>query len=477
MDNKIKLRYTGTTDGDLKQIITNLSTNLKVDNLLPDMLAGDFLPAGRTIRYGAFSSKIPPNCSVLPITAEKYSNDISNMVKVYSKTTGFGVNLSNLPYGSNINPVKSILNIHENIEKIKCKDGREHGNSALLNSCHPDALEFAKLKLTHPEMNRFCNNIILDNKFMEEKNKSKEASDLFDEFIKTSWQIGEPGYYFIDYVKDNVYKNWKYVDKFNTDSLCSVPCGEQFMFPYETCNLGAINVSNFVKSGEIDVSGLTHASKSLMKLLTIVLGNIDNPISEMADMSNKIKRVGVGIMGWANLLKMLNLKYKVNADVHNLAVKVMKAIDSGIGGYSQMATPFVNESSATPSCNYREKYKLATVTCLQPTGGISQLCSILVNSSGKKKREISSSIEPMFEDALDIEYQDHIKMQAMFQGLIHQSIAKTINMKNSATVDDVRGAIELAHHLGCHGITVYRTGCRKFQPIKCESCADGVCVI
>lgn len=194
-----------------------------------------------------------------------------------------------------------------------------------------------------------------------------------------------------------------------------------------------------------------------IRFLDNVVDLLEIPDEQMRDVSRQLRRVGLGVAGWADLLKKMDYQYQ-SQQALRLADRVSRTITK------QARKTSASLAREKGECTYRKGFRNISLTCVQPTGGI----SALLGNQGY-------CIEPFFAEANDLSSNAHIQMQAAWQKNIEQGISKTINMPHSATVEDIFQAYVLAFEKGCKGITVYRNQCRETQPIRCKACEEDVC--
>src|SRR5439155_18216321 len=336
-----------------------------------------------------------------------------------------------------------------------------------------------------------------------------------------AWKTGEPGVFFID--RANHYNPVPHLGSYEATN----PCGEQPLLPYDVCNLGSINLGLFVKNGDVDWDGLRTAVHLCTHFLDNVIDANKYPLAEIDDLAKRIRRIGLGIMGWADLLVRLGIPYNSDAGVA-LGRKMMEFIDEESKVASEKLAeqrgPFAEwERSiwgpdATCARNARgerirpmRKLRNCNLTTVAPTGTISIIagCSsgieplfavaFMRNQAGvlmpdvnedfvaiaKKEgwyseelmekiakeghihfEEVPKQWQHVFVTAHDITPEWHVRMQAAFQENCDSAISKTTNFPHAATPEDVRSIYELAYALKCKGVTVYRDGSRDNQVLS-----------
>lgn len=336
--------------------------------------------------------------------------------------------------------------------------------------------------------------------------------DLWDLIIKDAWRTGEPGVVFIDRI--NQHNPTPHLGRIEATN----PCGEQPLLPYEACNLGSINISAFVDmEGNIDWQSLARTVDISVRFLDNVIDANNYPLEQIDKMCKGNRKIGLGIMGFADALFKLQIPYNSDRAVA-FAEKLMKFInDRAHDASEQLAREkgnFPNWEGSIWDTKYKRPQRNAAVTSIAPTGTISMIagCSsgieplfslvfyrnvlkerkdakplievnevfkdvaikrgfysdelmerIAEEGSIQKLKEIPEDIKKIFVCAHDVEPIWHLKMQAAFQKHCDASISKTINFPHDAKVEQIDEVYRLAYRLGCKGVTVYRDGCRAGQ--------------
>lgn len=279
-------------------------------------------------------------------------------------------------------------------------------------------------------------------------------------------------------------------------------CGEQPLLPYESCNLGSINLSLMVSGGAVDWNRLKRITRIATRFLNRVIDKNNYPIPQIREMTLKTRKIGLGVMGFADMLIKLGIPYS-SEEAEDLATEIMQVInlestlESVELAKKHGPFPAYVEETMLPLVHPEAKEHVrkhgirnATTTTIAPTGTISTIagCSsgiepvfaweVTRNILGKQLTDVHPLYEQwtrehpgeplpeQFVTTHDVPWEWHVRIQAAFQRWTHNAVSKTINFPNSATVDDVRGAYELAHRLGCKGITVYRDGSRQEQVLE-----------
>ena len=381
---------------------------------------------------------------------------------------------------------------------------------------HPDILEFITCK---NDLNAFTNfniSVAATDKFMKAvmKNidyeiidprtkqviKKINARNVFDLIVTNAWTIGDPGLVFIDRINK--------LHNINEEITGVNPCGEQPLLPFESCVLGSINLTKFVKNKQIDWGKLRKIIHIAVRFLDNVIDINDYVVKEIEDITKANRRIGLGVMGWADMLVMLGIPYNTNKAV-KLAEKLMKFINTEARNASadlgKEKGDFPNFKKSKLSKIWNNARNVA-VTTIAPTGTISIIansCSsgieplfavsyvrevlegtklietnFLFEEISKKRRfysaqllneiskygsvqhlkEVPKDIKKIFVTALDIDPIWHIKMQAAFQKYVENGVSKTVNLPENSTKNDVKNSYLLAYKFGCKGVTVFRYG-------------------
>jgi len=349
----------------------------------------------------------------------------------------------------------------------------------------------------------------LTTRFNEEGELQLNATEVFDYIVNSAWKLGEPGVIFIDQI--NKYNPTPHLGKMKSTN----PCGEQPLLPYEACNLGSINLANFVENGEIDKKRLEKVVRNSVHFLDNVIDMSKFPLEKITDMAHKTRKIGLGVMGWADALIAMRISYD-SEEARELARDTMKFVNDIAKDES---IELAKERGVFPAFKGSiydggEPIRNATRTTIAPTGTISQIAGHTssgiepnfnviythTDADGNKSPIVSPTIKRDLENSdlsdseresifrelkegksLDkisnvpseilkvyrtsgiVPVEDHIKMQAAFQEYVNNAVSKTINLPFEATREDVKNAYKLAYKLGCKGVTVYRDESREHQ--------------
>lgn len=495
----------------------------RVKEFYEAIFSGKFFPA--RMPYMGTQYPFASSCFVFPVEDSLTSimQTLTDACHVQKYGGGTGYNFSHLrPKGDLINTSKgeasgpvSFMSMYHNAMEVIHRAGKKHAaQMGILNCDHPNILEFIQCKDKEGAFWTFNISVAVTDKFMEAVKNDKDwdlqfggkvyktvkAKDLWNYIVQHAWHNGDPGVIFIDTVnRNNLYPE---------PIEASNPCGEQMLPPYVSCNLGSVDLSRFVENGAVDWKGLEEITRTGTRFLDGSVAAAFWPVEKIRRRTHKFKNIGLGVMGWADMLILLGIPYDSN-EALALGEKVMK---------------FVNDIADDESKKLGGgKRKNVTLTSIAPTGSISLLagCSSgiepvfgistmkntyvgsyysvhwIFEATAKKRgfyrdelvKQISESgsiqdlevpddVKRLFKTATEIDWEWHVKHQAVFQKYTDNAVSKTINLPNNATVEDVNKAYWMAYETGCKSITVYRDGSRQVQVMdaktkerdKCPNC-------
>lgn len=495
----------------------------------------DFLPNSPCLMNAGTDLGQLSACFVLPVddSMDGIFTSIRNGALVHKTGGGTGYSFSRLrPKNSAVRSTQGVASgplsfaavFDAATETIKQGGKRRGANMGVLRVDHPDIMEFIVAKQDQTRYTNFNFSVAITDLFMEAvKNdlsydlidpsngkivESLRARDVFDKIIDLAWHNGEPGVLFIDAAnRDNTTPQ---LGKFEATN----PCGEQWLLPYESCNLGSINLAQYVKDSEVDWERLGATTRLAVRFLDNVIDCNRFPIPEIAEMTQKTRKVGLGIMGLHDMLIQLELPYG-SEEGRTIASEVMAFIRKEAEAASiELATIKGPFPAYDPAINKYPARRNAALTSIQPTGTVSMIADcasgcepyfsivmikhvmdgdrlLMANklfervaraegfySSGLMEKvatsgtvighsEIPKRWQEIFRTAQDISPENHIRMQGVLQqNGVDSSISKTINLPNTATQDDVRTSYMLGFELGCKGLTVYRDGSRDHQVLN-----------
>ncbi|MBI2148907.1 adenosylcobalamin-dependent ribonucleoside-diphosphate reductase [Candidatus Woesearchaeota archaeon] len=487
----------------------------------------EFLPNSPSLMNAGTRFQQLSACFVLT-PKDSLSNifDTLKIAALIQKTGGgTGFSFSELrPRGSIVGSTKGIasgpvsfMSVFDKMtDVIKQGSKRRGANMGVLRVDHPDILEFITCKNDQKAFTNFNISVSLTDKFMEAVMKNKEyglidlrtkktikrinARSIFDLIVTNAWAVGDPGLIFIDRINK--------LNPLNEEITATNTCGEQPLLPFESCVLGSVNLTKYVKNQDVDWNKLKKAVNIGVRFLDNVIDTNDYVIKEIEDITKFNRRIGLGVMGFADMLIMLNIPYNSNKAL-KLADKLMKFINHEARKVSEELGRQRGDFPKFKESRLYGKYKHArnvAVTTIAPTGSISIIansCSsgieplfavsyvreilegtklVTTNSIFKeiaRKRgfysqeliheiskvgsiqhlkQVPDDVKKLFVTAMDIDPEWHVKMQAVFQKHVENGVSKTINMPESASREDVKKAYLLAYKLGCKGITIFRYG-------------------
>lgn len=477
------------------------------------MIARDFMPNSPTLT-GSGRDMCLSACFVLPIedSMDSIFQTVMNTALVHKEGGGTGFDFSLLrPAGSFVRktqgvasgPISFLKVIDAATEAVKQGGTRRGANMGILRVDHPDIEEFIELKKDGRTINNFNISVAVTDAFMDalkengsysiydpflkKKTGKKKTSKIFDKIVESAWAVGDPGLIFIDKINEHN----------PTSGLGPIqatnPCGEQPLHAYESCNLGSLNLSNFFapkKKDQFDWERFKRILQIAVRFLDNVIEVNRYPLPEIEQTTKGNRRIGLGVMGLADLLIKMKIKYDSQK-----AIKLAEKIAAFLRKHAEAESSKLAESRGSfPNIEHStfngKPMRNATVLTIAPTGTISRIAGCASSIEPVFAFEFTSKIidgelkdvHPLYEEwraknldkplpdyfrtAHDITPEWHIKMQAAFQKHVDNSVSKTINFPNSATKEDVKDAYLLAYELNTKGITIYRDGSRAEQVLN-----------
>ncbi len=411
-------------------------------------------------------------------------------------------------------------------ETVKQGGTRRGANMGILKVDHPDIEAFINSKTELAKLNNFNISVALTSSFMEALAADKDydlvnprnqkvakrvlSTTIFDQIVKAAWRNGEPGIIFLDHI------NQANPTPQLGDMEATNPCGEQPLLPYESCNLGSINLAKMVKDGKLDKTNLRRSVRSAVHFLDNVIEVNKYPLPQIETMSRKTRKIGLGVMGFADMLVKLGVAYDANAAVRRAEQVMAFVSQEARKASSELAKKRGNFPAYEGSIfdNPKTPYmRNATTTTIAPTGTISIIagCSsgvepifavayqrkvldgetlfevhpvfehiakqngfyseklveeIAQTGSIQHMKGIPQKIRRLFVTAHDIAPEWHIRIQAAFQKYTDNAVSKTVNFPSDATPEDIEKVYRLAYESGCKGVTIYRYGSRGQQVLN-----------
>ncbi|MDP4008911.1 MAG: adenosylcobalamin-dependent ribonucleoside-diphosphate reductase [bacterium] len=531
------------------------------------MARKEYTPGGRTLTNAGTDTPVIPNCVVLPIhdSMESIFSTLKDAALLQQAGCGLGFDFSELrpansqtrkSRGRASGPV-SFLRVYDAAFGTIKQQGRHGANMAMLRVDHPDVLDFIGCKQKEGDIRNFNVSVTVTDEFMKavEENPNQlwmcefngkkmkpqnvmrhpngsvanteevdiTVGEIFSKLTYAAWTNGEPGIAFLD--------TWNKANPLpGLGPLASTnPCGEQTLHPYDNCNLGSINLAEFVRDKQIDFKRLRKVTRTAVRLMDNVIDVFDFPVAECTKTAQANRRIGLGIMGFADMLYRLRISYdspegvamgeKVMKFINEESYKVSQELAEEKGSFpnyekSIFAAGGVHSSAQDPGIG--KKMRNAALTTVAPTGSISMsfdtssgiepnfaLAYIKQDKDGHKYqymnqhlwdaleeagmdnkekerireeiiekgtvqhlKDLPELIRNVFVVAMDISGKGHMDMQAAFQRHVDNSISKTINFPNSTTQEEITESFITGWKMGCKSLTVYRDGSRVIQVLS-----------
>ena len=510
----------------------------------------EFLPNSPALRGAGRETQQLSACFVLPIEDSRKSifGTLRDAVDIQAFGGGTGFNFSKLrakgtkveSTGGKASGPVSFMQIYDiAVGKVIAQGGvRQGANMGILAYNHPDVLEFIDAKLDGKTLSNFNISVGVNEEFMEMAEKGQEydlidphtkkalkrvnAKDVLDKIARNAWSTGDPGLIFLDRInRANPTPHIGVIESTN-------PCGELPLLPWESCNLGSINLYKMIKEEDgkyvIDFQKLEEVVKNGVHFLDNVIDMNKYPIEKIEEMTKANRKIGLGVMGWADMLARLGIPYDSESAL-KLADQIMEFINMKAKEASvdlaKIRGVFPNfKGSIYDTDRDEDKVRNASWTTIAPTGTLSTLANcnggiepffMIVYSRGsiydadgkptvkmlvendifkevaikrgfysaelmEKIAETGSiqhvdgipeDVKKIFVTSHDISYEWHLRMQSAFQKHVTNAVSKTINFPNNATVEDIKNSYLLAYKLGnIKGVTVYRDGCKQYQVLS-----------
>jgi ribonucleoside-diphosphate reductase alpha chain len=494
-----------------------------------------FLPNSPTLMNAGTNIGQLSACFVLPVedSIESIFRTMGHMALIHKSGGGTGFSFSRIrPKGDMVNmtpgvasgPV-SFIEVFDKATAAVKQGGRRRGaNMGVLSCYHPDIREFVSSK-KGGGLRNFNISVGFDTAFFDALGAGKDISlinprdksvwseisarDLWREVADQAWATGDPGVLFMDVINRlSTLPGMGPIEATN-------PCGEQPLLPYESCNLGSINLSRCVKKRDLDEEMLSGLVRTGVDFLDAIIDVNRFPIPEIQEMNLATRKIGLGIMGFADALIRLGIPYESGEALH-FAERVMSLIREVGHERSRELGAEKGSFPAIGKSTYSGEMRNSTVTTIAPTGslhiiadtssGIEPLFALaferqmagrtvpMVNElfvqavsslpratdlihralveGSARNLPIPDDMKDLFRTAPEISPEHHVRIQATFQKYVDNAVSKTVNLPESATPDDIARIYELARSLGCKGITVYRYNSKPDQVLSrgCEVC-------
>ncbi|WP_227766414.1 adenosylcobalamin-dependent ribonucleoside-diphosphate reductase [Zhaonella formicivorans] len=493
----------------------------------------DFLPNSPTLMNAGRELNQLAACFVLPVedSIEDIFMTIKNAALIHKSGGGTGFSFSRIrpksfpvksTGGVASGPVSFIRVFNAATEAIKQGGTRRGANIALLRVDHPDILEFITAKNKPGELTNFNISVALSDEFMKAASTANNyelvfqgkrlgtmnAAEILKLIAEQAWHNGEPGVIFLDTINAaNPTPELGYIEATN-------PCGEQPLLPYEACILGSINLTNMVENGVVNWVKLEQAIRMAVRFLDNAIDAGSYPLPEITALVKGNRKIGLGVMGWANMLYKLFIPYDSD-EALQLAEEVMSFIQRVARNSSrELAAARGNFPNINKSI-LQQPQRNATCTTIAPTGSISIIADTspgiepafaLAFSKQALEGELKAQINPVFHQALRENFSQsqvqevlhevlstgslanclqlpkswrrvfvtareiapywHVRMQAAFQKHCDNAVSKTVNLPMTTTAEEILHIFTLAYQLGCKGITVYRSGSREQEALR-----------
>ncbi len=446
--------------------------------------------AGRPAPHGQLAA-----CFVIGIedSMESICEAIRKQMLIHKSGGGTGFNFSNLrSSGAKVNstngrasgPISFMSLFDKATETVQQGGMRRGANMGILNVDHPDIRDFIHCKDKDGTIANFNISVGVFDSFMEKAAAAPDGAEagLLDEIAETAWRTGDPGIIFLDAInRGNTTPDLGPLTSTN-------PCGESPLYPNEACNLGSINLAKMAIKGEFDYELLKKTAAIATRFLDSVIDVNHYPLPEISEAVRHTRKIGLGVMGWADLLFQLRIPYDSEQ-----AIELAENIMSLIKDTAHKTSVELGKEKGIPGALKHLGRRNATLTCIAPTGTIALLadCSSGIEplfalehtrirtqidgtkvvmkqvnrhyDDALKDRLPENVIKSVFVTSHDVAPLSHVRTQGVFQKYTDLAVSKTVNLPHESSIKDVLDSYVLAWKLGCKGITIYRDGSKSMQ--------------
>ena len=504
-----------------------------------------FLPNTPTLMNAGLPRGQLAACFVIPVFDDMRSilEGVRDMALIHQTGGGTGFSFTHLrPRGDQVRSTGRVasgpvgfMRIFDTTTEVVKQGGRRRGaNMGILNVDHPDIREFIQAKSEPGVLDNFNLSVAVTDDFMARLARDEtyplinprtgteagrlRAREVFDLICHCAAQTGDPGLLFLDAIeRDNPTPDLGKLEATN-------PCGEQPLLAYESCNLGSINLARLVQGGSFDWEELDRLVAVGVRFLDDVIDQSHYPLTQITDITRANRKIGLGIMGLADMFIQLGVAYD-SPEALKLGAKIMGRIQEGAVAQSEALArergPFPNFPGSRWRREGRPPRRHATVTTVAPTGTISIIAGassgieplfavayhrralegqefnevhplflqklkgfgltaaewlprILTTGRVRPLKELPAELRRLFPTTFEVSVEYQVQMQAAFQRHVDNAVSKTINLAPEATAKDVAQAYRLAYQLGLKGITVYRYGSKPGQVLSLPTGARGL---